>query len=85
MLLILNTELGSSAVAPKSGRRSVKGLMGDDFEQSVEESIRTALQGIIREGSVELLSVDVQRGQLGHKTTVSYTDLTTGDTDSLTI
>lgn len=83
VLMLLKTELGSAAYEPDVGLKLPK-KMGTSFEQEVRGSILLALSLI---GSdIRIDDVIVIRSPMGRADiTVAYTDLTTGNSDTLTL
>jgi phage baseplate assembly protein W len=83
VLMLLKTELGSAAYEPDVGLLLPK-KMGASFEQQVRGSVIQALSLI---GSdIRIDDVIVVRSPMGRADiTVAYTDLTTGNSDTLTL
>lgn len=79
VMLAIATELDSSGVAGFGKKRPRK--MGSSFESEERALVSAALRQMIEvEKVVRLDGVTVERGSLGRaRTTISFTDLTTGE------
>jgi hypothetical protein len=83
VLMCLKTELGSAAHEPTVGLELPR-RMGTTFEQQAKGAVLSALELIgddIRIDDVIVLRVGTGRADI----TVAYTDLTTGNSDTLTV
>jgi hypothetical protein len=86
VMIALLTARGSSSVLPDLGlTRPTK--MGDRFQAEMEQAVRQALEQLTDvEQIIRLDFVEVLRGSGGRaRITVSYTDLTTGEEDAVSV
>ena len=83
VLMLLSTELGTAAHEPSVGLKLPK-KMGRDFEQRCREAVLLALEPIGADIRVD--GIGVKRMGTGRaEITISFTDLTTGNSDTVTI
>lgn len=83
VLMLLSTRLGSAAHLPTIGLR-LPSKIGQSFQQEVDQAVRDALAPIgadIRIDGVTAVTTIVGRAEI----TVSFTDLTTGNSETVTI
>lgn len=85
VLLALTTLVGSSTALPTFGI-TYPSKMGTSFEAESQASIRAALKQMTDiERVLRIDSIGVERGAAGRaRFTVSYTDITTGQSESVT-
>jgi phage baseplate assembly protein W len=86
VLLRLGTLRGSSTVLPNFGLRLPERIDAR-YKQGAEEAIRVALADMITNREIKIVRIDTTignpTGRVEH--TVVYTDLTTGNSDTVTI
>jgi phage baseplate assembly protein W len=83
VLLLLRTELGSAAHEPEVGLRLPQ-KMDQSFEQRARGAVLTALEPI--GDDIRIDAIPVERIPTGRADiTVEYTDLTTGNADTVTL
>jgi hypothetical protein len=86
VLLRLATLLRSSSVLPGFGTRLPERI-DDRYEQKAEQAIRAALADMVLAQEIKILRIDTKlgnpTGRVEH--TVSYMDLTTGNSDTVTV
>ena len=86
MVMALGTTLGSSAVLQENGLR-LPSRIDERFPQGAEQAIRRAVDFMVSAGEVRVDSILLVESQVTGRTEhlVSYTDLTTGNSGTLTV
>lgn len=86
MLIALGTTLGSAAALQEAGIK-LPSRIDERFPQRSEQAIRRAVSFMVQAGEVRIDSVRlVDSGVIGRSEhVVSYTDLTTGNSDTLAV
>lgn len=86
VLLVLSTTLGSSTILPGLGLRLPERI-DKRYPQLAEQAIRSALKPMVQSRELRVDFVRVNRtnnpGRVDHQ--VGYTDLTTGNTGTVTV
>lgn len=86
MVMALGTTLGSAACLQESGLR-LPNRIDERFPQRSEQAIRRAVDFMVKAGEVRVDAVTLAASEFTGRTEhlVSFTDLTTGNSDTLTV
>lgn len=85
VLLALTTELGSSVLGANFGLAPLTGLVTPDLPKRRTAAIENALDHLIQDGSIELLSVEVDVSKKPILTIVRWRDLSSDSEQTVAI